>query len=163
MAEEGIRALANGLRGVKKNSKDTTARSECLYGAWLCGMVLGNVGMALHHKLCHTLGGSFNLPHAETHAIVLPHALAYNSTVAGEALARIARALNVDSAPEGLYLLNEELGAPRGLREIGLGEADLDYACEVAMSNPYWNPRPIEKEPLRALLQRAWEGARPSA
>ncbi|MBK5124002.1 maleylacetate reductase [Burkholderia sp. R-69980] len=163
MAEEGIRSLANGLRGVKKNSKDKVARSDCLYGAWLCGMVLGNVGMALHHKLCHTLGGTFNLPHAETHAIVLPHALAYNSIVADEAMGRIARALNVDSAPDGLYQLNEELGVPRGLREIGLGEADLDYACKVALSNPYWNPRPIEEEPLRALLQRAWEGGRPAA
>jgi maleylacetate reductase len=163
MAEEGIRSLANGLRGVKKNGKDKTARSECLYGAWLCGMVLGNVGMALHHKLCHTLGGTFNLPHAETHAIVLPHALAYNSPVADEAMERIARALNVASAADGLYQLNEELGVPRGLREIGLRETDLDHACEVALSNPYWNPRPIDEKPLRALLQRAWEGARPSA
>jgi maleylacetate reductase len=163
MAEEGIRALANGLRGVKKNTKDKTARSECLYGAWLCGMVLGNVGMALHHKLCHTLGGTFNLPHAATHAIVLPHALAYNSTVVEEAMERIARALNVKSAPDGLYRLNEELGVPHGLQEIGLKEADLDYACEVALSNPYWNPRPIEKKPLRALLQRAWEGVCPIA
>ena len=163
MAEEGIRALATGLRGVKKSGKDKTARSECLYGAWLCGMVLGNVGMALHHKLCHTLGGTFNLPHAETHAIVLPHALAYNSTVAVEAMGRISRALNVDSAADGLFELNKELGVPRGLREIGLGEADLDKACEVAMANPYWNPRPVEEKALRALLQRAWEGARPCA
>jgi maleylacetate reductase len=163
MAEEGIRSLASGLRGVKRDSKDKAARSECLYGAWLCGMVLGNVGMALHHKLCHTLGGTFNLPHAETHAIVLPHSLAYNSSVAVEAMARIARALNVNSAPDGLYQLNEELGIPRGLREIGLGESDLEHACKVALSNPYWNPRPIEEEPLRALLQRAWEGARPAA
>ncbi|SAK43583.1 alcohol dehydrogenase, iron-dependent [Caballeronia hypogeia] len=163
MAEEGIRSLANGLRGVNRNSRDRTARSECLYGAWLCGMVLGNVGMALHHKLCHTLGGTFNLPHAETHAIVLPHALAYNSIVADDAMERIARALNVKSAPDGLYRLNHELGVPQGLREIGLSEADLDRACEVAMSNPYWNPRPVEEKPLRALLQRAWEGARPAA
>jgi maleylacetate reductase len=163
MAEEGIRSLANGLRGVNRNGKEKAARSECLYGAWLCGMVLGNVGMALHHKLCHTLGGTFNLPHAETHAIVLPHALAYNSTVAGESMERIARALNVKSAPEGLYELNQELGVPQGLREIGLDEGDLDYACEVALSNPYWNPRPIEEKPLRALLQRAWEGACPTA
>ncbi|AXL53860.1 maleylacetate reductase [Paraburkholderia caffeinilytica] len=161
MAEEGIRALANGLRGVKKSSRDTTARSDCLYGAWLCGMVLGNVGMALHHKLCHTLGGTFNLPHAETHAIVLPHALAYNSIAAAEAMTRIARALDAESAADGLYDLSHELGVPRGLREIGLLESDLDRACEVAMSNPYWNPRPVEGTPLRALLQRAWEGSRP--
>ncbi|CAE6858667.1 maleylacetate reductase [Paraburkholderia nemoris] len=163
MAEEGIRSLAKGLRAVKMNAKDKVARSECLYGAWLSGMVLGNVGMALHHKLCHTLGGTFSLPHAETHAIVLPHALAYNSSVVGDAMERIARALNVESAPAGLYDLNEELGVPQGLREIGLSEGDLDYACEVALSNPYWNPRPIEAGPLRALLQRAWEGHRPTA
>ena len=163
MAEEGIRSLADGLRAVRKNSKDVSARGDCLYGAWLCGMVLGNVGMALHHKLCHTLGGTFNLPHAETHAIVLPHALAYNSPVAHEAMGRIARALNVDCAPDGLYELNRELGVPRGLRDIGLKQTDLDHACEVALSNPYWNPRPVEGKPLRALLQRAWEGVRPVA
>jgi maleylacetate reductase len=78
-------------------------------------------------------------------------------------MARIARALDVESAPDGLYQLNEELGVPRDLRELGLGKNDLEHACEVALSNPYWNPRPIEKEPLKALLQRAWEGARPSA
>jgi maleylacetate reductase len=161
MAEDGIRALVSGLRGVKKRSGDKAARSECLYGAWLSGMVLGNVGMALHHKLCHTLGGTFNLPHAETHAIVLPHALAYNSVAAEEAMTRIARALNVDVAADGLYELSQELGVPRGLREIGLKETDLDHACEVAMSNPYWNPRPVEAAPLRELLQRAWEGSRP--
>jgi maleylacetate reductase len=116
-----------------------------------------------HRPLCHTLGGTFNLPHAETHAIVLPHALAYNSTVAVEAMGRISRALNVDSAADGLFELNKELGVPRGLRESGLGEADLDKACEVAMSNPYWNPRPVEEKALKALLQRAWEGARPCA
>ncbi|MDR5823586.1 maleylacetate reductase [Caballeronia sp. LZ043] len=163
MAEEGIRSLASGLRGVNTNGGNKAARSECLYGAWLCGMVLGTVGMALHHKLCHTLGGTFNLPHAETHAIVLPHALAYNSMVADEAMERIARALDVKSASDGLYELNEELGVQRGLRDIGLKESDLDHACEVALSNPYWNPRPIEEKPLRALLQRAWEGARPAA
>ncbi|MDR8396592.1 maleylacetate reductase [Paraburkholderia sp. USG1] len=161
MAEEGIRALSNGLRDVKKSSADRKARSECLYGAWLCGTVLGNVGMALHHKLCHTLGGTFNLPHAQTHAIVLPHALAYNSVAAGEAMTRIARALSVDAAADGLYELNRKLGVPGGLREIGLRETDLDHACEVAMSNPYWNPRPVEAVSLRALLQRAWEGSRP--
>jgi maleylacetate reductase len=161
MAEEGIRALANGLRGVKKSSAEQKARSECLYGAWLCAMVLGNVGMALHHKLCHTLGGTFDLPHAETHAIVLPHVLAYNSIVAPGVMTRIARALGAKSAADGLYDLSEELGVPRGLREIGLLESDLDRACSVAMANPYWNPRPVEGPPLRVLLQHAWEGSRP--
>lgn len=117
--------------------------------------------MALHHKLCHTLGGSFNLPHAETHAIVLPHALAYNSAAAPDAMIRIARALGRESAALGLFELGRELGIPPGLRDIGMEESDLDQACEIALSNPYWNPCPVEREPLRCLLQDAWSGSAP--
>jgi maleylacetate reductase len=163
MAEEGIRALAGGLVGIAGNEADMEARSQCLYGAWLCGTVLGHVGMALHHKLCHTLGGSFVLPHAETHTVVLPHALAYNAPAAPEAMARIAAAIGEPEAPLGLHKLALRLGAPTALREIGMKEEDLDRACEIALSNPYWNPRPIERQPIRALLQRAWEGAPPEA
>src|SRR5690606_18434460 len=93
LSEEGIRALARGLRQLKRQPGDLDARSDCLYGAWLCGMVLNSAGMALHHKLCHTLGGSFNLPHAQTHAVVLPHALAYNADAAPTAMEKIAAAL----------------------------------------------------------------------
>jgi alcohol dehydrogenase class IV len=82
MAEEGIAALARSLPVLVDAASDLAARSDALYGAWLCGACLGAVGMALHHKLCHTLGGSFDLPHAETHAVVLPHAVAYNSAAA---------------------------------------------------------------------------------
>jgi maleylacetate reductase len=162
MAEEGIRALARGLRGVAAKPVDMESRSACLYGAWLCGSVLGHVGMALHHKLCHTLGGSFNLPHAETHTIVLPHALAYNSAAAPEAMARIARAIDAPRAARGLFDLVAELGAPTALRDIGMKEVDLDRACAIALSNPYWNPRPIEQDALRRLLQDAWEGRPPA-
>jgi len=138
-----------------------SARSDCLYGAWLCGTVLGAVGMALHHKLCHTLGGSFNLPHAETHTIVLPHALAYNAAAAPQALARVERALGEPDAPGALYRLAQELGAPLALRDIGMKESDLDRATQLATTNAYGNPRPLESKALRALLQRAWEGAPP--
>lgn len=162
MAEEGIRALANGLRGVYAQANDMQSRSDSLYGAWLCGSVLGHVGMALHHKLCHTLGGTFNLPHAETHTIVLPHALAYNSKAAPVAMQRIANAIGAKSAAAGMYDLAKELGAPTALKDIGLQEQDLDVALKVAMSNPYWNPEPIVEGAVRELLQNAWEGRRPS-
>ena len=161
MAEEGIRALAAGLPRIAAASEDREARALSLYGAWLCGTVLGNVGMSLHHKLCHTLGGSFALPHAETHTVVLPHALAYNSPATAEAMARIAKAMGTPDAPVGLHRMASDLGMPTALRDLGLKESDLDRACEIALSNPYWNPRPIEAGPLRALLQRAWEGAEP--
>lgn len=162
MAEEGIRALANGLRKLHRNPLDLDARSSCLYGAWLCGTVLGQVGMALHHKLCHTLGGSFNLPHAETHAIVLPHALAYNAAAAPEAMRRIARAIGTTDAAQGMFALARELEIATGLNEIGMRRDDLDKACQIALANPYWNPRPIEAGPLRELLQRAWDGHPPT-
>lgn len=162
MAEEGIRALAGGLKGIVLNASDIDARTECLYGTWLCGSVLGHVGMALHHKLCHVLGGSFNLPHAETHTIILPHALAYNTHAAPEAMKRIARALGVSHAAEGAFDLAKQLGAPMALRDIGLKEADLEAACKISMSNPYWNPRPIEEAALMDLLRNAWLGQRPS-
>jgi maleylacetate reductase len=163
MAEEGIRAMVAGLRRLKPGAQDVAARSDCLYGAWLCGTVLGAVGMALHHKLCHTLGGSFNLPHAETHTIVLPHALAYNAGAAPDALAKIARAMGEPDAPRALHQLARELGAPVALRDLGLKQDELDRVVELALKNAYWNPRPLAPAPLRALLQRAWEGAPPEA
>ena len=161
----GGRNSGTGQRtvGIAGNDSRHGSPSQCLYGAWLCGTVLGHVGMALHHKLCHTLGGSFVLPHAETHTVVLPHALAYNAPAAPEAMARIAAAIGEPEAPLGLHRLALRLGAPTALRDIGMKEEDLDRACEIALSNPYWNPRPIERQPIRDLLQRAWEGAPPEA
>ncbi|WP_455925663.1 maleylacetate reductase [Pseudomonas putida] len=162
MAEEGIRALAEGMKSIHRDPANLDARGDCLYGAWLCGTVLGNVGMALHHKLCHTLGGSFNLPHAQTHTIVLPHAIAYNQSAA-PALSRICQALRVehDSPAAALFDLAESLGAPTRLKDLGLSEADLDRATDIALSNPYWNPRPIEATAIRQLLQDAYDGVRP--
>jgi len=164
MAEEGIAAIARALPAIRRNAVDIEARSDALYGAWLCGSVLGNVGMALHHKLCHTLGGSFNLPHAEVHTVVLPHAIAFNAEAAPLAMQRIARALGAEEAAQGLQALARDNGAPVALKDIGMREADLDRAAELAVSNPYWNPRPFgpaELSAIRALLQRAYEGAPP--
>ena len=139
------------------------ARSDALYGAWLCGTVLGHVGMALHHKLCHTLGGSFNLPHAETHTIVLPHALAYNAAAAPQAMQRIARgAGTADAAPQAVFDLARDNGAPVALKDIGMKAADLDRACDLALQNQYPNPRPLERAALRQLLQDAFDGTRPA-
>lgn len=164
MAEEGIAAIARAIPAIQKNARDMEARSDALYGAWLCGAVLGNVGMALHHKLCHTLGGSFNLPHAEVHTVVLPQAMAFNAKAAPEAMKRIARALNTQSAAQGLFDLAARNGAPIALRDIGMKEEELDKAADIAVSNPYWNPRPFGREQrgeIRDLLQRAFEGTRP--
>lgn len=162
LAEESIAAIATGIPGVHADSQDVAARARLLYGAWLAGSVLGTVGMALHHKLCHTLGGSFNLPHAATHTIVLPHALAYNATAAPEAMRRIARALGTENAALGVHQLAKRHGAPTALRDLGMTVADVDRAADIASANPYWNPRPVERESIRSLLHDAFEGAPPA-
>jgi alcohol dehydrogenase class IV len=162
MAQEGIAALGRALPRIHRDLQDRQARHDALYGAWLCGAVLGNVSMALHHKLCHTLGGSFNLPHAQTHTVVLPHALAYNEAAAPEAMRSIAATLNRDRAPAAIFDLARDNGAPVSLRELGLREQDLDRACDLALSNQYPNPRSLAREGIRALLQDAFEGRRPA-
>ena len=167
MAEEGIRASAAALLPLAANPRDLEARGDALYGAWLCGTVLGAITMGLHHKLCHTLGGSFNLPHAEVHTVVLPHALAYNADAAERAMRRIARALGVDgqgdplAAPRAIQELTRRHRAPTSLKEIGMPEDGLDRAADLAVQNQYPNPRPLERAALRALLQRAFDGAPP--
>jgi maleylacetate reductase len=163
MAEEGIRALATALPRVHAAPTDLAARRDALYGAWLCGAVQGHVSMGLHHKLCHTLGGSFDLPHAEVHTVILPHALAYNAAAAPQALARISRALGGAEPAHWLQTLASGLGAPTSLREIGMPADGLDRAADLAAASPYPNPRPLERAALRALLQRAFDGAPPHA
>jgi len=162
MAEEGIALLSGALPKISSDSQDMSARSDALCGAWLCGSCLASVGMALHHKLCHTLGGSFDLPHAETHAAMLPHAVAYNAAADPAAMQRIARALECESAPHGLYELAHSVGARPALKELGLKESELDRAADIAVQNPYWNPRPLDRNEIRELLQRAWSGGPPA-
>ncbi|KAK6356790.1 hypothetical protein TWF718_001131 [Orbilia javanica] len=161
LALEGIKSLAHSLPTITKDPSNAEARSQALYGAWLCASCLGTVGMALHHKLCHTLGGSFNLPHAETHTIVLPHALAYNSkAIPADMLARLADSLPESNgdATEGLNVLLNKLGVKRALRDYGMKEEDVDKAAEIATSNPYYNPREIKKDEIRELIRRAVVG-----
>lgn len=160
-AVEGIRALKDALSVIVGNPRDVQARSSALYGSWLCGTVLGTVGMSLHHKICHVLGGSFDMPHAETHAVLIPHTAAYNAVAAASDLAPAAALFGGDIGG-GLWDFAKILGAPMSLQALGLSESDLDHAADIATQNPYWNPRPIERGAIRALLQSAWLGSRPA-
>jgi maleylacetate reductase len=158
MAEEGVRALAAALPEIVADPSGHDARSRALYGAWLCGACLGATTMGLHHKLCHVLGGTFDLPHAETHAVVLPHVLAFNAPAVPEALAALRRALDVPDPVRELHELGERLGIPRSLADLGLTAADVDRAVDVALGAPYANPRPASADDLRAVLHTAWAG-----
>lgn len=159
MAEEGIRAMAAALPRIVDAPHDRDARADALYGAWLCGICLGSVGMALHHKLCHTLGGMFDLPHAETHAVLIPYALRYNADAAPQAVERITRALGAEHAAAGLQALARRCGAPRSLAEKGMPEAGIAEAVQAAVANPYANPAPVTAEGIERLLRDAWHGA----
>jgi maleylacetate reductase len=163
VALDATRRLADGVRRVGADPTDLATRSELLLGAWLAGTCLGAVGMGLHHKLCHTLGGSFGLPHAATHTVVLPHAMGYNAAAAPEAMRRLAGALDAGDAPAAVFDLIDRAGGPTALRDLGLAESDLARVAELATASPYPNPRPVTHAGVAALLRDAWAGTRPGA
>ena len=163
-AEAAIRAFGGALPAIADGSADVDVYAGAMYGAFLAGICLGSVGMGIHHKLCHTLGGSFDLPHAETHALMLPYAAAYNRDAAPEAMARIARALGGDDGDDGpaaLFALMRRVTRTASLADLGMAPPDLDKAAELATQNPYDNPRPVTRKDVRELLQAAWEGRAP--
>ena len=160
MAVEALRALKSALPKIVAGPAGHDARAEALYGAWLCGSVLGAVAMSLHHKLCHTLGGAFGMPHAETHAILLPHTAAYNSSAASKELARATELFGGDLGG-GLHDFAASIGAPLALSDLGLKQGDLAKAADMAVQNPYKNPREVTREGLLDLLTRAHAGQRP--
>lgn len=163
MALEGIAALAGALPAVLDHPDDLEVRSELLYAAYLAGSSLATAGSGLHHKICHVLGGAFDLPHAETHALILPHAVAFNAPAMPRAMDRIGRALGVDDPAGGLFDLDVALGLPTRLGEIGMREEDLDEAATLIASQVHDNPRATDVASLRRLLDDAAAGRRPTA
>lgn len=165
-AQEGIRALASALPRVMQDPMDRDARADALAGAWLGGWVLGTTGMGVHHTICHVLGGTFDLPHAPTHAAVLPYATAYNAEVAPEAMRRIAHALTEAFTPEsdaatGLWSLGQHVGATTSLRALGLPHDALEPAVDLVVEANPVNPRPLDRESLLTLLEAAYWGNPP--
>jgi len=160
LAIEGTKALAEALPEIISNPHSRPAREKAQYGAWLCGICFGSSAMALHHKLCHTLGAGFNLPHAETHTIFLPHTLSYNAPAIPDTMVKLAEALpgSEGDATKGLNVLLEKLKVKRALKDLGMKEEDIDKAAEIVVSNQYPNPRASEKEKIREVIRRYWAG-----
>jgi maleylacetate reductase len=161
MAIDGMRAFGRALPAIIRDARDPAARDGALYGAWLCGTVLGQTSMSLHHKICHTLGGSFDTPHAETHAIMLPHTIGFNAEAVPALMAPVSDIFGGGTPGQALYDFAKSIGSPMALKDFGLVEADLDRAADLATGNPYSNPRPFDRESIRSLLQNAWSGTRP--
>jgi maleylacetate reductase len=156
-AERGARALARSLPILASNPRDLPAREEALLGAYFGGVSL-SAGIGLHHKLCHVLGGAFGLPHAATHAALLPHVVAFNAQAAPEAMQRLALALGSSDATSGVVELLAQSGGPQSLAELGFSSTDIDRAADLAFAHGIENPRPVTREAIRELLARAVEG-----
>ncbi|KXO99180.1 maleylacetate reductase [Tsukamurella pseudospumae] len=162
LAAESARAVREGLPAIAADASDLTGREQVLYAAYLAATAFSSAGSGLHHKICHVLGGAFDLPHAQTHAAVLPHVLAFNAPAAPEAQARLAGAFGAPTAVEGLAALYDEVRAPRSLRDLGMAEADIAPAVEAVLPLvPAGNPRPVTAADLHRILSAAWSGATP--
>jgi maleylacetate reductase len=161
-ALEGIRALRQGLPRVAQHPRGIDGREQTLYGAYLAAVAFASAGSGLHHKICHILGGRYDLPHAQTHAVVLPHVLAFNAPSVPDGERRMAAAFDATSATEGLRRLRTQLDAPRALRDYGLRRSDIPAAVEAILAAiPARNPAPVTATNLTALLYAAWEGREP--
>ena len=159
LAVEGIRALNQGLPMVVADPSGLAGREQTLYGAYLSAVAFSSAGSGLHHKICHVLGGAYGLPHAQTHAVVLPHVLAFNAPSAPDAERKIADAFGSNSAVDGLRVLRERLAAPRALRDYGFEEAQISEAAErILPVVPADNPTPATIDNLKRLLHAAWQG-----
>lgn len=159
MAGEGVRALTAALPAVAANPKNLQARSDALYGAWLCGACLGSTTMSLHHKICHALGGTLNLPHAQTHTVVLPHVLAFNQPAVPATVGTLSRALGGTKNPaKRLWELSLDLGAPSSLASLGMSYADISRIAQQVHERSYGNPREASLEDITRILSAAWTG-----
>lgn len=163
LAVEGVRGLTAGLPRIVADPRELGGREQTLYGAHLAAVAFASAGSGLHHRICHVLGGMFDLPHAETHAVVLPHVLAFNAPAVPELDRRLAEAFGADSALVGLLTLRDELGAPRALRDLGLRIDELPAAVQpIVDAAPAGNPTPVTATGIESLLRAAWAGKEPA-
>jgi maleylacetate reductase len=162
LATEAIRLLGGGLPSVKAGPFDVTGREQVLSGAFLAAAAFASAGAGMHHKICHVLGGRFNLPHAQTHAVMLPHVTAFNVAAAPEAETRIAAALGSNDALASLASLYKTLDAPRSLAGLGFRKEQIPEAVNLIMPHvPPSNPRSVVAADLERLLNSAWKGNTP--
>lgn len=157
-AMQAIMMLSMALPELARDPRNPVDRSDALEGAWFAGFALGTVQMALHHKLCHTLGGAFDLPHADTHAVLLPYTAAFNRPAAKAEMRAVADMLDADDAPSALLRLATDIGAPLSLSSLGFDERDIDKAARLAVERQYPNPRAVTEEGIRDLLAAAFHG-----
>ena len=161
LGTEGLRALFPGIRELHDDPESLGAREKTLYGAYLAAVAFASAGSGLHHKICHALGGTFNLPHAETHSVVIGYVAAFNAPYAPDAAQRAVDALGGQGTiGNSLERLRHQIGAPRSLADLGLRQSDIVEAASIILPTvPTSNPRPTSLADLQELLEAAWSGA----
>jgi alcohol dehydrogenase class IV len=162
-AIEGIRVLSTNVPLLARDPRDVDVRSELLYGAYLAGTVVAAVGVGLHHRTCHVLGGSYGLAHAACNAVILPHALAYNAPSVPELVHRWADAMGTNDPAAFAFDLVADAGLSTSLAALGLPAAALDDVANRVVAETDANPRAVDVGSVRSMLDDAWRGARPSA
>jgi len=162
----GIRHIVSALPRCWARGADREARAEMMLGAHLAAAALSHVSMALHHGLCHVLGGTAGAPHGIANAIVLPHAMRFNIPAAAPELAQAADAMGIarngrgDGAlaaagADAVAAMIGGMNLPQRLSQVGVARADLPALAELAMHSRavQSNPRAVkEASEIEALL-----------
>ena len=161
LAAEAIRLLSRALPDCVEEPSSKSARSTALYGSYLAGTVLAGTGMALHHRICHVLGGAFGVAHGDANAVVLPHVVAFNAPAAPNEIETVAEALGAGDPAGALFDLAVSMEAPTALEQLGVQQSDLDLAATQILEENFYNPRPVDRDGLTELLHHAYEGRRP--
>jgi len=158
LAQEGGCILVQALERLRHDPADLEGFEMGLYGAYLAGTILATVGTGLHHRICHILGGRFHLPHAQTHAVMLPYVVWYNQQAAPEGMTRLARMLRSEHVAQGIVALTRRLGLPQSLADLGLAEERLEEVARLVVASPLENVRPVVLADVQSLLQAAYQG-----
>lgn len=158
-AAEAIRMLAAALPEVVSTPGDLPARTRVQFGAYLAASALEAGDLAgIHHPLCHILGGTYRLIHADVHAVLLPHTLAYEQQRNPEGAARVRAAVEAADPALMVWELARRVGAPAGLAEVGLpAGATAEAAARAAEGLG------VDAGRIRRLLDDAHRGGPPPA
>ena len=162
LAQAAVRHLVAALPAVVAYAGNIESRAKALCGASLAGAALGIGLTSLHHRLCHIIGGRFDTNHADTHAILLPHSIAYNAPAAANEARNLATLLGANDVGIGLYDFARHIGAPQQLSALGIGHADIETIVDGVLETQFRNPRPLQRAALQAMLQRAFDGEPPA-
>jgi alcohol dehydrogenase class IV len=152
---ESADGVLAALPVVLDDLSDVAARGRLQEAAWLAGACLAQARMGLHHQLAHVLGGTYGLPHAELHALLLAHVMRFNLPAAPDATARLARVANGDPTLAVAALAARHEG-PTTLGALGLPRTALREVAERVAADPYPNPRPVTADAVEELLLAAW-------